>query len=63
MKKVALFFTAAVSISACATKPIDTATARSTPQERIYAPELVAPSDDKVQLLLPATLALSAVAA
>jgi hypothetical protein len=52
MKKLALCFAGLVSISACATKPIDTATARSTPPERIYAPEFVTPSDDKVQLIV-----------
>src|SRR5690242_7697760 len=43
---------AALALTACATRPIDTATARSTPSQRIYAPELVVPSDDKVQLIV-----------
>jgi len=52
MKKLAPAIVVLVSLCGCATKPINTATARSTPPERIYAPELVVPGDDKVQLIV-----------
>lgn len=52
MRSTALAICVAVAVSACATKPINTSTARSTPEDRIYAPELVIPSPDKVQLIV-----------
>jgi hypothetical protein len=52
MKYIMLMIFGMVLLSACATKPINTATARSTPPQRIYAPELVVPGDDKVQLIV-----------
>ncbi len=52
MKDLICVAVATLSLAACATKPINTATARSTPPNRIYAPELVVPADDKVQLIV-----------
>lgn len=52
MKKLSVVFFAAIALSACATKPINTATARSTPPERVYAPELLVAGEDKVQLIV-----------
>ena len=52
MKRSVIWLAAGLISAGCATKPINTATARSTPPERIYAPELVVPSDDKVPLLV-----------
>jgi hypothetical protein len=42
---------AVTMMTACASKPINTATAPSTPVSRVYAPELQAPGNDKVQLI------------
>lgn len=51
MKKTsALFFS--IILAGCATKPIDTATARSTPDSRIYDKAAVVPSPDKVELIV-----------
>ena len=52
MKNFFIAIFAAILISACATKPINTATARSTPPERVYAPKLLVPGADKVQLIV-----------
>jgi hypothetical protein len=52
MKKQVLALAAAMVLSACATKPINTATARSTPPERIYAQELVVSVEGKVELIV-----------
>lgn len=52
MKNCVLGLAAAVALSACATKPINTATARSTPPDRIYAQELVVSGDGKVELIV-----------
>lgn len=52
MKNLAFGIAVVLALGACATKPINTATARSTPPGRIYAPELVVPGDDKVQLIV-----------
>ncbi|MCC7633850.1 hypothetical protein [Stenotrophomonas rhizophila] len=42
----------AIAVSACGTTPINTSTARATPAERIYAPELMQAADDKVELIV-----------
>ena len=52
MKKLAIVLIVAAALSACATKPINTATARSTPPERVYAPELQVPGEGKVELII-----------
>lgn len=52
MKRMAIAFVVAGMLSACATKPINTATARSTPPERVYAPELQVPGEGKVELVV-----------
>ena len=52
MKKTILVAFIALSISSCATKPIDTSTARSTPDSRIYDKSLVVPGSDKVELIV-----------
>lgn len=52
MKNIGITFLAALILSACATKPINTATAPSTPASRIYAAELLVPGDDKVALIV-----------
>lgn len=50
--KLAAAVCLAIALSACATKPINTTTAPSTPSSRVYAPELQVPGDDKVQLIV-----------
>ena len=52
MKHLVFGIVVVLALGACATKPINTAIARSTPSERVYAPELVVPGDDKVQLIV-----------
>lgn len=52
MKNSFLAIVMALTLGACATKPINTATARSTPSERVYVPELTVPASDKVQLIV-----------
>ena len=52
MKTAFLIVALSILLTSCATKPIDVATARSTPDERIYDKTLVAPSNDKVELIL-----------
>ena len=52
MGKQFLVFVAVLALSACATKPINTATARSTPLERIYAQELIVAGKGKVELIV-----------
>jgi hypothetical protein len=52
MKKLSFALVMTIAVSACATKPINTADARSTPPERVYAPELLIPSGDRVELIV-----------
>jgi hypothetical protein len=52
MRNIALAFVVLSMASACATKPINTSTARSTPPERVYAPELQIPGEGKVELIV-----------
>ncbi|MET0891737.1 MAG: hypothetical protein ABWY09_16535 [Stenotrophomonas maltophilia] len=52
MKATFLAIGIAVALCACATKPINTSTARSTPPERIFAPEFMQPGDDRVELIV-----------
>ena len=52
MKKHAFILLAVLALSACATKPINTAAARSTPPERIYAQELIVSGEGKVELII-----------
>ncbi len=52
MNKLVLAILTTLALSACATKPINTATAKSTPPERIYAQELVVAGEGKVELIV-----------
>lgn len=52
MKRIFLAVGITIAVSACATTPINTSTARSTPPERILAPELMQPGQDKVVLIV-----------
>lgn len=52
MKLQIVAILAAVMMTACASKPINTATAPSTPASRVYAPELQVPDDGKSQLVV-----------
>lgn len=52
MKAKLLLVAAIVTLVGCATTPINTATARSTPLSRIYAQDLVIPGEGKVQLIV-----------
>lgn len=51
--KAALFAVGmAIAVCACGTTPINTSTARMTPAERVYAPELLQAADDRVELVV-----------
>lgn len=52
MKGIVVAVLSAAVAAACATKPIDTASARDTPAERVYAPELLVPAADRVELVV-----------
>ena len=52
MRQKTIAILSALLLAACATKPINTATAPSTPSSRVYAPELQVPGEDKVQLIV-----------
>lgn len=52
MKTIFFAIGITIAVAGCATKPINTSTARSTPAERIYAPELMQPGADKVELIV-----------
>lgn len=52
MKKLVLPVLAALAMTACATKPINTATSRSTPLDRIYAQELIVAGEGKAELIV-----------
>ena len=52
MRMIFLAVATVIAVSACATKPINTATARVSPAERVYAPELQIPGNDKVELTI-----------
>lgn len=52
MKSIFLVIGMTVAVCACATKPINTLTARSTPVDRIFAPELMQAAEDRVELVV-----------
>ena len=52
MKRLAFALLSVLALTACSTKPINTATARSTPIERIYAQELIVSGEGKVELVV-----------
>ena len=52
MKKILMAAAVSLAVTACATKPINTATARVSPADRVYAPELQVPGADKVELTI-----------